>query len=182
MQPTCQLTLPVGTRWKSQKWVDVFLVKNIFVIPQMKCSFHRCINESFIKLPLAKHQKMIRLSPLPSVVQGPRVADVVPLVQDAHQGRGSHSFLASFLHHVGLKIDMYLQVSKLFSWNVDFVLLNFKKRLYFWLQYLWMILFLSSQVEVFWQGDINDLKVSPPWFWHLVSNIKPKWEIFFHIL
>ena len=110
MQPTCQLTLPVGTRWKSQKWVDVFLVKNIFIIPQMKCSFHRCINESFIKLPLAKHQKMIRLCPLPSVVQGPRVANVVPLVQDAHQGGGSHSFLACFLHHVGLKIDMHLQV------------------------------------------------------------------------
>ena len=145
MQPTCQLTLPVGTRWKSQKWVDVFLVKNIFVIPQMKCSFHRCINESFIKLPLAKHQKMIRLCPLPSVVQGPRVADVVTLVQDAHQGGGPHSFLACFLHHVGLKIDMHLQVcnyislkSNLFSWNVDFVQLNLKTVMHFLLQYLCM--------------------------------------------
>ena len=53
---------------------------------------------------------MIRLSPLPSVVQGPRVADVVPLIQDAHQGGGAHSFLACFLHHVGLKIDMHMQV------------------------------------------------------------------------
>ena len=53
---------------------------------------------------------MICLSPLPSVVQGPCVADVVPLVQDAHQGGGAHSFLACFLHHVGLKIDMHMQV------------------------------------------------------------------------
>ena len=36
-----------------------------------------------IKLPLAKHQKMLRLSPLPSIVQGPHVSDVVPFVQDA---------------------------------------------------------------------------------------------------
>ena len=154
MQPTCQLTLPVGTRWKSQKWVDIFLVKNIFVIPQMKCSFHRCINESFIKLPLAKHQKMIRLCPLPSVVQGPRVADVVPLVQDAHQGGGSHSFLACFLHHVGLKIDMHLQVcnykslkSNLFSWNVDFVQLDLKTVMHFLLQCLCMNLFSPSKAQ-----------------------------------
>ena len=155
MQPTCQLTLPVGTRWKSQKWVDVFLVKNIFVIPQMKCSFHRCINESFIKLPLAKHQKMIRLSPLPSVVQGPRVADVVPLIQDAHQGGGAHSFLACFLHHVGLKIDVHLQICNykslksklLFSRNVDFVQLNLKPVMHFLLQYLCVTLFHSSKAE-----------------------------------